>query len=172
MKKLLRHPRYLFLVLTIACVVYLTSIWAGDLRFLARIYADTKITNEKFIPLAEQLLLTSLQTAPMERVVPLALTAILVGLIGALFVLYVRTHGALPGHSGTASGVVGGIASVLGVGCAACGSLVLTSLFGVGSVGALSLLPYQGAEIEYVGIFLLTLSAFLLHRALSRPRVC
>ncbi len=55
---------------------------------------------------------------------------------------------------------VGGIASgALGIGCAACGSFILTAvLSSVGAAGALAILPLRGGEFGILGVLLLSLS--------------
>jgi hypothetical protein len=68
---------------------------------------------------------------------------------------------------------VGFFASILGIGCAACGSLVISALAAsFGGVGFLTLLPLNGKEFLLFGIVFLLLSIVLLDRAIRNPLVC
>lgn len=81
--------------------------------------------------------------------------AALFGVNVALVFAYMREQVALRHAAGaSAFGIVVGL---LGVGCAACGSVVLTSLLGVGFVAAL---PFGGQELAWLG-FAIMLFALL-----------
>ncbi len=68
---------------------------------------------------------------------------------------------------------VGLVMALLGIGCASCGSIILTTFLGVGfSVGLLGWLPWHGLEISLVGIILLLVSIYLLAKKISQPKVC
>ena len=69
---------------------------------------------------------------------------------------------------------LGGIVSgVLGLGCAACGSIVLSALVSTfGGVGLLALLPFGGGEFAVVGLGLLVLSSYVLLTHINDPLVC
>lgn len=72
-----------------------------------------------------------------------------------------------------AAGLAGVMSAVLGIGCAACGSVILTAIFGlVGGVGVLALLPLHGAEFGLIGLVLLLWTAVYLMRRIADPLVC
>lgn len=65
------------------------------------------------------------------------------------------------------------VAGSLGIGCAACGSLVLTSLLATfGGAALVALLPLQGAEFGVLGVVLLTYTCVRLLQAIAAPNVC
>ena len=69
-------------------------------------------------------------------------------------------------------GIAGTIAGVLGLGCAACGSLFATALLSsIAGAGVVSL-PFDGFVFQIVGIGLLLFSIFQLARAINKPPVC
>ena len=72
---------------------------------------------------------------------------------------------------GNVSFVAGGssLLSIVGGGCAACG-LPVISLFGLSSV--IVYLPYRGAELPYISLFLLFGSLVLLLRNNTLSKVC
>jgi hypothetical protein len=90
----------------------------------------------------------------------------------ALAYVYVKVRGEMILKSGLYSGI-GLLFAFLGVGCAACGTAflsVLLSFFGFSAM--LSVLPYQGQEIGYVGIIFLCIATYTLAKKVTAPNVC
>jgi uncharacterized membrane protein len=65
------------------------------------------------------------------------------------------------------------ISAVFGIGCAACGSVILTAILGIAGTGALlTWLPLHGLEFGVVGIILLSFSIYYLAKRINDPLVC
>jgi len=63
--------------------------------------------------------------------------------------------------------------SLLGVGCASCGSVVLTSLVGFGSATTvLGILPFRGREFGFLGIIILLIAISFTLKKINQPYVC
>lgn len=76
-----------------------------------------------------------------------------------LLIYHLKEHGFQIG--GTASGTTSSILSVIGSGCASCGSTILTGLFSVlGISGALSVLPLHGGEFLLISLIISFLSIY------------
>jgi len=91
--------------------------------------------------------------------------AILTGVNLTLAVYHVREHG-LDLRTGGA-GTLGTIFTVLGAGCAACGSAMLVGLLSLfGASSALLVLPLKGVEMLVVALVLLVLSIYWLAEGL------
>jgi hypothetical protein len=61
----------------------------------------------------------------------------------------------------------------LGIGCAACGSALLTVMLGMfGLTSILGFLPYQGAELGVIGLVILTVTTLALAKKVVSPKVC
>ena len=77
------------------------------------------------------------------------------------------------GRQNLAAGV-GGIASgALGIGCAACGSFILTTaLSSFGAASALAILPLRGGEFGILSVVLLALSLVLISKKIAAPLIC
>ena len=75
---------------------------------------------------------------------------------------------------GTGLSSIGGLVSgIFGIGCAACGTFIFTSvltLFGVG--GILAYLPFGGEEFGFLGVGLLLYSLYTLTKKITDPLVC
>ena len=72
-----------------------------------------------------------------------------------------------------ASGIGGLINGFLGIGCAACGTFLLSSilvLFGAG--GLLAWLPFGGEEFGLIGVGLLVYANYLIIKKINAPSVC
>ncbi len=101
----------------------------------------------------------------------LFILVILSGLNFALLTFYLKRRIKLEKSLGT--GLLGSILGILGFGCASCGPLILTSIFGFSAtVGFLSILPFKGLEFAFLGIILLIFSIYILIIKISNPLIC
>jgi integral membrane sensor domain MASE1 len=100
------------------------------------------------------------------------LGSLLSGVNLSLAYTYVRIRGEMIVKSGVYSGV-GLFLAILGIGCAACGTAFLSLLLGFfGFSTMLTVLPYQGLEIGYIGLFILLFATYSLARKMMSPLVC
>lgn len=90
--------------------------------------------------------------------------AALFGLNAALVFHYMR--GQVRAHHAAGTSLAGIVIGLLGVGCAACGSVVIASLFGVASVAAL---PFNGQELAWLGLLVLGISTFMIAEKIADP---
>jgi hypothetical protein len=100
------------------------------------------------------------------------LGSVLGGINLSLAYTYFKIRGESIMKSGLYSGV-GLILAFLGIGCAACGTAFLSiilGLFGLSTI--LSMLPYQGEEIGYLGLLVLCIATYSLSRKVTAPNVC
>lgn len=75
-------------------------------------------------------------------------------------------------RSGLYSGA-GLILAFLGVGCAACGTALISILLGVfGFSTMLQVFPYQGEEVGYIGLLILLIATYSLSQKVAAPSVC
>jgi hypothetical protein len=91
--------------------------------------------------------------------------AALIGVDVAMLAYHVREHGLEAEESAT--GTVGVALGVLGAGCGACGTVLLTGLLSLfGATGVLTLLPLEGLELTLVALVVLVLSVYWLAEGL------
>lgn len=100
------------------------------------------------------------------------LTAALIGVNAVLAFYLVRRARGIGGRA-AASSLGGMLAGVFGLGCAACGSVILSAVVGtfVGA-GAVALLPLGGQEFGILGVILLAASTYALLRRARQPLTC
>lgn len=176
LKQVFAEGRYVLLAATAGLAVFILATWLPNLGLVWQIAASGSI------PLADKLkVLTALVgSIGTNFTVFSALTAIsvavLFGLNLAMIAYYYRLRRRLRegGQVVAATGSLGGMAGGLfGVGCAACGTFVLSpALTVLGAGGAIALLPLGGEEIGPLGVGMLGFSLFLTARKIARPGVC
>jgi len=93
--------------------------------------------------------------------------AALFGLNAALVYRYMREQVRV-NHAAGAS-VAGIVIGLLGVGCAACGSVLLASLLGVGAIAAL---PFHGREFAWLGLAVTAVGTLTISEKIADPAVC
>ncbi|KND51838.1 MAG: hypothetical protein ABA06_01095 [Parcubacteria bacterium C7867-001] len=68
---------------------------------------------------------------------------------------------------------LGMVSAFIGIGCASCGSLLLSALIPILGIGAfVSILPLGGLEFSILGVVLLLVSIYLLLMQIAKPSVC
>jgi len=167
------RPAYIALASVLALAAFLAAVWFPNFGLIGEVLAASEA------PLADRLgiafsLLGGIATN--FDLLTAGYTIAIAGLFGlctamtAHLLTLRRTAAAgrniVIGSGGVASGVVG-------IGCAACGSLVLGGVLPfAGAAAALAALPLGGAEFGILGVVLLLVSLLLLSRAIARPAAC
>ena len=171
LQKVYRKPTYAILALSVSVVVFTFAVWLPNIRLIANIIisADVPFVSKIKLPLS---LLGSIATnftlLPASYTIAIAFLA---GINAALVIHLMRTQREFVG--GGIIGASGIFTGALGLGCAACGSLILTSIIGtVGGIGVLALLPLRGSEFGIIGVLLLGYSTYLLAKRVTKPLVC
>lgn len=99
--------------------------------------------------------------------------AILFGVNAAMVTHLVRRSRRNVGKGNILAGGGGVASGVLGIGCAACGSFLLTAaLSSFGAAGALALLPLRGGEFGLISVPLLVVSIALVSKKIAEPLMC
>ena len=77
------------------------------------------------------------------------------------------------GQAGAAASLGGLASGFFGVGCAACGTFVLSPVLSfVGASGLIALLPFGGEEFGALGVAMLGFSLVLIARKIGAPLAC
>jgi hypothetical protein len=98
------------------------------------------------------------------------INSFLSGINLAMFVYYMSRRIKLYKSAGL--GFMGMLVSFLGIGCASCGSVIITSIFGFGATAFLGALPLHGLEISIFGSIFLLVSIHLLANKIANPLFC
>lgn len=168
-------PAYVLTASLIAWMVFTVAVLLPNIQLIGVVvFSNTASVVEKinfFLSLYGSI---GTNFTPLSALSTIAI-AILFGINLTLLVYYLRrVRGAAGGVTATNVAGIGGLVSgMLGIGCAACGTFVLTSvlaLIGAGSIVAY--LPFGGEEFGFIGIGLLLHSIALLLKKIERPLVC
>lgn len=162
----LKTLRSLLIVIGIAALIFAFAVWLPNLRLVYLVATSgASLADKLALPLK---LLSSITTnfTALSASYTIAI-AVLTGINAALITELVRTRHIFA--KGAAAGATGIAAGTLGVGCAACGSVILTATAGTAlGAGALSLLPLGGGELGVVGVLLLAYSTYVLSKEITQ----
>lgn len=102
--------------------------------------------------------------------------AVLGSFLGGINLSMAYTYMMVRGETILKSGLYSGTGlflAFLGIGCAACGTALLSVLLGFfGFSAMLTMLPYQGQEIGYIGLIILVIATYALAKKVAAPNVC
>lgn len=173
MSIVLRNYQYVLLAALAGVAVLGFAILLPNLKLISLVFVDSTVS------LGDKLaLLMGLLGSLTTNFTPLsALTTVLISLlvgvnVSLMLYLYRRQKAGLS-RSGIAVSTFGTTLGIFGVGCAACGSLILTGLLSaVGGLGILTLLPFQGQELGIVGVVALLYATYFLVQKIISPVTC
>ena len=165
------NPKYILLSIATFFIVLTTAIWLPNLNFLHHIVISDTFSSSQKIGIISSVF-GSIQTnfTPASRI-----TTILISLLFAInisfFVFYILRAAKLSRSAGI--GFWGFLVGLIAIGCASCGSVILTSFFGIATTaGFIGLLPLKGQEFGLLSIVLLSISIYLLSKKIKDPLVC
>ncbi len=173
--KVFGQLQYLALASLIVAIVFTFAVWLPNLKLIAIVLSSNTATLSEKLSFLFSLygsIQTNFTTVSASYTI---LIAILFGINIALLTYYIkRSRGGVRSVKGTGAAGIGGlVAGIFGIGCAACGTFILTSalaLFGVG--GVLAHLPFGGEEFGFLGVGLLLYSIHVLTKKINDPLVC
>lgn len=164
---------YIALASALAIAAFLFAVWLPNLGLLTDIFTTSSAPLAAKLKIAVSLLggiRTNFSILSAGYTIAIA---VLFGVNIAMVVYFLKRKRNLLAKQEMAAGV-GGIASgALGIGCAACGSFILTTaLSSFGAAGALAILPLRGGEFGILSVALLLVSLLLISRKIAEPLVC
>ncbi len=169
------RPWYLALAAGTAAVVFAFSVLLPNISLVAKVATDSGIPLSQKVRVVGSLFGSIGTNFTAVSATYTFAIALLLGVNLSLFTFYLRDNRAPHSAAKSASWSVGGLASGLfGIGCAACGTFVLSTLLGVaGAVAVLTHLPFGGAEFGFLGVGLLLYSSFALGKKIAHStRTC
>lgn len=168
--------RYLLIAVIVSLLVFSLAVWLPNFSLLSQVLhpdsAGTISEKANFVFSLYGSIGTNFTAISASYTIAIA---ILFGINIALLAYYIRrARGGVRnvGSSG-AAGVGGLVSGIFGIGCAACGTFVLTSLLTLlGVSGLLVFLPFGGEEFGFIGVALLVYSIYILTNRIKDPMVC
>lgn len=171
LREVLGRPMYVLLTAAVFLSVMLFAIWLPNLSFVAGIITSSSLAlGQKISILASSLGAIQTNFTFLSGVLTVVV-ALLFAVQVSLIVFYLKWRIRLQKAVGVSG--IGMVSGLLGVGCAACGSVILSALFGVGATASfIGVLPLKGQEFALLSIGILSLSIFLTTRKIQDPLTC
>jgi len=167
------YPSYIALAGVLAILAFLLAVWFPNLGLIAQIFSGSNAPLAATLGIALSLLggigtNFSLLSAGYTIAI-----AVLFGLTTAMIAYLVKQRRIAAAGQSIAIGSGAAVSGVLGVGCAACGSLIVgVVLPSLGAAGALAALPLNGEEFGILSVVLLFVSLLLVSKNIAESIAC
>ncbi|MDO8739986.1 MAG: hypothetical protein Q7J54_00235 [Candidatus Woesearchaeota archaeon] len=173
LKKVFQKPTYALLALATSFIVFVFAVWLPNIRLIISIMSHSGISLSQKINLPISLLGSITTNFTLLSASYTIAIAVLFGINISMIVYYLRQRITETKQNGITSGFFGAISGILGIGCASCGSIIITSILSLlGASWVLSFLPLRGGEFGIIGITLLSISVYMVSKQIQNPAVC
>jgi len=168
----LGHPPYIAIAGVLAIAAFLLAVWFPNLGLIGQIWGSGAAFAAKLGITISLLGGIGTNFSVLAGSYTVAIAA-LFGITSAMIVyLLKRRRTAVTGQD-IALGAGGVASGAIGVGCAACGSLVVSAILpSIGAAGGLAALPLGGEEFGVLSVALLLLSLVLISKKIADPTIC
>lgn len=167
------NTSYIALASALAIAAFLFAVWLPNFGLIGEVFSTSSAPLVAKLKVAISLLGgigTNFSFLSAGYTIAIA---VLFGVNIAMIVYFLKRTRARLARQDVAVGF-GGIASgALGIGCAACGSFILsTALSSFGAASALVILPLRGGEFGVLSVVLLLISLTLISKKIAAPLIC
>lgn len=170
-KRVCTKPVYAFFATVVMLGIFLLSVVLVNYEFVRFVVTSDLFTLAEQIKLLTQSFVSFTTVLPIYSQIGILVVAFLAGINAMFAVYYIKRRVTKQRDAGV--GVFGILAALFGVGCGACGSVILSSIFGIGATTqALGLLPFKGFELTLIGIAILLGSTTYIAKKIQDPEVC
>jgi hypothetical protein len=167
-----KNKRYFLSAGVVSVIAYLLIILIQKSEFVAFVLSSGLFTaTVKF-----KLLVSSFFSIDTNFTSPFSfwmviLLVVITGINVAMLTYLLRRQATARREAGAS--IFGVIAGIFGIGCAACGSVLLTTILGIGITGSIiSFLPLNGVEFLIIALSLLIYSTYFVSKKIINPMVC
>jgi hypothetical protein len=168
LKLIFSRPTYAILAAFISFGLFLFVAWLPNRDLLVLSLSSDIVSFWRLLLQSHRFFATNV------TFVSAAITVIVIMLSGiniSMLAYYLRRRIETERKSGL--GVSGTLVGLVGVGCAACGSVILSSIFGLSAAaGFLGFFPFRGIELGAIGAVMLVVSIVLLGKKIINPAQC
>lgn len=173
MNIVLKNYCYVLLALCIGVFIFAFSVLLPNLKLVGMVWGDSAISIASKVALLINLLGSITTNFTVLSAFTTISIAFLIGVNVALMLYIYRRQKVGLSAGGVVVSTFGTVIGMFGVGCAACGSLILTALLATfGGIGILALLPFQGQELGLVGVLALSSATYFLVQKINKPIIC
>ncbi|XOU94010.1 MAG: hypothetical protein ACNFW9_04155 [Candidatus Kerfeldbacteria bacterium] len=169
--EVLRRPKYIILTIIIFILMMIFFIYSPIYKFLWEVLTNNVYDfGEKIKVFYYSLGSIGSNFSASSRIIAIVI-ALFTSINLSMLVYYLKVR--IKNERASGAGLIGTVIGVLGVGCASCGSVLLTSIFGISSTSALiGFLPFNGVEFGLIGMIFILFAIYLLAKKIINPNVC
>jgi hypothetical protein len=169
--RIILRPKYFIVMVVVSLVVIVIAAWLPNLSLVIKFSLKENISFSQKANLLISLIGSLKTNFTTLSLVLTTIGAILTGVQTSLLIYYLKQSFRLKRLAGTS--VAGTLLSLIGVGCASCGSVILSSVLGLGfTTRFLGFFPFKGQEIGFLGIVVLVYVIRLTLKKIKNPLVC
>ncbi len=151
--------------------ILVLSVVLINYEFVRFVVTSDLFTLGEQLQLLKQSFISFTTVLPLYSQIGIVVVAFLAGINAMFAVYYIKRRVTKQRDAGV--GVFGILAGLFGIGCGACGSVILSTIFGVGATTqVLGILPLRGFELTLVGIIILFGSTTYIAKKIQDPDVC
>jgi len=173
LKEVFQDWEYILLAFIVAFVVFVFAVLLPNIPLLVQVLPMLGVSVWVKIKIIFGLLGAIKTNFSIFSAIYTIIIAILFGINVSLFTYFIRKQKQTFKNINSGAGIGGLISGILGIGCAACGTFILTWVLGlVGVAGIISYLPLGGEEFGILGIGLLLYALISTSRKIIYPQVC
>ena len=166
--RIIKKPKNILITFFVFVFFFLGSTLFSNYKLVVQIIKESGITFSEKTGVIWSLVGSIQTNFTTLSAITTTVTALLLGVIVSIIIDQVSKQKGLLRSGGAKTSTIGMVSGVLGIGCASCGSLLISTL-GLG--GILSFLPFGGQEFGVLGVILMTYSLALLLKRIESP-VC
>lgn len=172
LRKVFQRPVYILLTTVVGFVAFALAVWLPNLSLIWSVASSSASFSDKInLPLSILGSITSNFSALSATYT--IVIAVLLGINISLITYYVRVQKQQLNQAGTKASTFGIITGAVGIGCAACGSIILNSIIGTAAgASIIGFLPLRGGEFGIIGVLLLGVATYSLAKQIPKPLVC
>ncbi|MSU45481.1 MAG: hypothetical protein EXS47_02535 [Candidatus Zambryskibacteria bacterium] len=172
LQKVYGKMSYVILTVVVSLAVFTIFVWLPNIRLIVDVFTSTDVSFVSKVKLPVSLLGSITTNFTFLSATYTLLIAILFGIYISITTYFLKHRIKEVGQSGVGVGFLGFMSGILGVGCAACGSFILTSVILFGGAGVLTFLPLGGSEFGIVGVMLIAIAIYMTAKKIKDPLVC
>lgn len=170
-----KQPRYVLIATFTSVTMFLLAVWLPNISLIAAVISSENGTLPEKAAFLLSLIGSIATNFSVLSAVATVLIATLFGMNIALLTHYIRAkrEGSIGIRTLSGASAAGLVSGFLGIGCAACGTFILSSLLLlIGTGGILTFLPFGGEEFSIIGIGLLLYGLYSITKKTAEPNVC
>jgi len=171
LREVFRQPFYVVTAAIVSFILLAVNAWLPSRDLIGYFFSSDYFNWGDRLALLGRLLMSMGVNLTILRKVFIILIAILAGINLSLLIYFLKRR--LHFYRETGASLAGILLSLFGIGCASCGSVLLSSVLGL-SVTSLfiSWLPFKGIELGLLSLIILIWSIYSLSKRLQKNLAC